>query len=73
MPMCMARPGIIKINASTGGVVARSELGSLAREARGQDISGSMEMNGIAYDSAHQKTFVTGKMWPIIYEMQFQH
>jgi glutamine cyclotransferase len=63
---------IIKINASTGEVVARIELGSLAREAKAR-YSGSMEMNGIAYDSVQQKTFVTGKMWPIIYEIQFQH
>ena len=63
---------IIKINPSTGEVVARIELGSLVREAKAR-YSGSMEMNGIAYDSVQQKIFVTGKMWPIIYEIQFQH
>ena len=63
---------IIKIDITTGKVIARIELGSLAREAKSR-YSGSMEMNGIAYDSARRKTFVTGKMWPIIYEIQFQH
>ena len=63
---------VIKIDVSTGRVVARIELGSLAREAKAR-YSGSMEMNGIAYDSVRKKTFVTGKMWPIIYEIQFQH
>ena len=63
---------IIKIDISTGKVVARIELGSLAREAKAR-YAGSMEMNGIAYDPVRRKTFVTGKMWPIIYEIQFQH
>ena len=63
---------IIKIDTSTGKIVARIELGSLVREAKAR-YDGSMELNGIAYDSMRKRTFVTGKMWPIIYEIQFQH
>ncbi len=63
---------IVKIDISSGKVIARIELGSLVREAKAR-YDGSMELNGIAYDSVRKRTFVTGKMWPIIYEIQFQH
>lgn len=63
---------IIKIDTSTGKVAARLELGSLAMEAKSR-YPGSMEMNGIAYDSVLNKVYVTGKMWPILYEIDFPH
>jgi len=28
-------------------------------------------MNGIAYDTASKKIYVTGKLWPNIYEVKF--
>jgi glutaminyl-peptide cyclotransferase len=61
---------IVKINPADGKVVGELDLTSLANEAR--NISrGSQEMNGIAYDSANDKVYVTGKMWPKIYEIKF--
>jgi glutaminyl-peptide cyclotransferase len=27
-------------------------------------------LNGIAYDAAHDRLFVTGKLWPKIFEIQ---
>jgi glutaminyl-peptide cyclotransferase len=27
-------------------------------------------LNGIAYDSVHKRLFVTGKLWPSIFEIQ---
>ncbi|MEP7372420.1 MAG: glutaminyl-peptide cyclotransferase [Chitinophagaceae bacterium] len=63
---------IIKIDTATGKVAARLELGSLATEAKSR-YRGSMEMNGIAYDSVLQKIYITGKMWPVLYEIQFPH
>jgi len=63
---------IVKIDIPSGKVVARMDLGSLVREAKSR-YAGSVELNGIAYDSVLKRTFVTGKMWPIIYEIQFQH
>lgn len=61
---------IIKIDPSTGKVIAKLELGSVVTEAASR-YKGSMEMNGIAYDSVKQKVYVTGKMWPVIYEIVF--
>ena len=33
----------------------------------------SAEMNGIAYDSATNKVYITGKLWPNIYELKFSY
>jgi glutamine cyclotransferase len=61
---------IVKIDPSTGKVVGQLDLFSLANEAVSL-YSGSMEMNGIAYDSATRKAYITGKMWPKVYEIEF--
>lgn len=63
---------IIKIDPSTGKVVGQLDLSTLANEAKTK-YPASMEMNGIAYDSATKKVLVTGKLWPNIYEIQFEH
>jgi glutamine cyclotransferase len=63
---------IIKIDPNTGKVAGKLDLGSLANEVKIKH-PGSMEMNGIAYDVHTDKIYVTGKMWPNIYEIQFSH
>ncbi|SKB27188.1 glutaminyl-peptide cyclotransferase [Daejeonella lutea] len=60
---------IVKIDPTTGKVVGKLDLGSLAHDAKNL-YSGSLEMNGIAYDSLANKVFVTGKLWPKIFELQ---
>jgi glutamine cyclotransferase len=61
---------IVKIDTSTGKVVGRLNLSVLADDARAK-YSGALEMNGIAYDSVTQKVYITGKMWPEVYEIKF--
>ncbi len=63
---------ILKIDPSSGRVVGKLDLTSLANEAQNK-YPGSAEMNGIAYDSTSKKIYVTGKMWPTIYEIRFSH
>lgn len=63
---------IIKINPSDGKIVGKLDLTSLANEAK-NIYSGSLEMNGIAYDTIKDRIFVTGKLWPKIYEIKFSH
>ena len=63
---------IIKIDPQTGKEVGRLDLSSLAAEAKIK-YPASLEMNGIAYDSSSQKVYVTGKFWPHIYEIEFEH
>jgi len=63
---------IIKIDPSNGRVVGKIDLSTLVAEATNR-YPGSLEMNGIAYDSTSKKIYVTGKMWPHIYEISFPH
>lgn len=63
---------IVKINPETGEVVGKLDLDDLNVKSR-EKYSRSLEMNGIAYDPASDKILVTGKLWPAIYEISFQH
>lgn len=62
---------IIRIDPSNGNVTAAIDLSALADQARSK-YSGSLEMNGIAYDSTSGKMYVTGKMWPEIYAISLK-
>jgi glutamine cyclotransferase len=61
---------IIKIDPASGKVVGRADFSSIAAEAKNK-YPGSEYMNGIAYDSAAKKIYITGKLWPNIYEVKF--
>ncbi len=63
---------LVKIDPGSGLVVAKLDLSSLANEVKSL-YRGSLETNGIAYDSLTNKTYITGKMWPKIYEISFAH
>ena len=63
---------ILKIDTSSGKVVGKLDLSSLSTDARSK-YPGAAEMNGIAYDSVQNKIYVTGKLWPTIYEIKFSH
>ena len=63
---------ILKIDTVTGKVVGKLDLSSLKTEAK-MKYPFSEETNGIAYDSVSNKVYVTGKLWPLIYEIQFNH
>lgn len=63
---------LVKIDPSSGNVVGKLDLTSLANEAKVK-YPASLELNGIAYDSTTRSVYVTGKMWPNIYEISFQH
>jgi glutaminyl-peptide cyclotransferase len=57
---------IARISPSTGRVAAWIDLQGLLdpRDAAGTDV-----LNGIAYDAAHDRLFVTGKLWPKLFEI----
>lgn len=63
---------IVKINPADGKVSGRLDLTLLAYEARMKNPEVDVP-NGIAYDSVSKKIYVTGKMWPNIYEISFEH
>lgn len=58
---------IARISPSTGRVTAWIDLHGLLdpRDAQRIDV-----MNGIAYDSEHDRLFVTGKLWPKLFEIR---
>ncbi|WP_431214847.1 glutaminyl-peptide cyclotransferase [Puia sp. P3] len=45
-------------------------LDGLENDARNK-YPGAEVLNGIAYDSTNEKVYVTGKLWPSIYEIKF--
>lgn len=61
---------IVKIDPNTGDVVAKMDLSPLLYESKVKN-PGSLETNGIAYDSINNRVLVTGKLWPTIYEIKF--
>jgi glutaminyl-peptide cyclotransferase len=63
---------IVKIDPATGHVTGRIDLSSLSYESRNKNPNVDV-LNGIAYDSASKKIYVTGKLWPTIYEITFPH
>jgi glutamine cyclotransferase len=64
---------IVKIDTSTGHVVGNINLtGLLSQYDPGAKIGGEAVLNGIAYDSATKKLYITGKDWPRLFEVQLQ-
>lgn len=61
---------ILKIEPSTGRVVSKLNFDSLDKEVKIK-YPQALEMNGIAYDSAANKIYITGKAWPNLYEVRF--
>jgi len=63
---------IDKIDPSSGRVVGRADFSNLKKEAESK-YPNAEYMNGIAYDSAAKKVYITGKQWPNIYEIRFRN
>lgn len=61
---------IVKIDPATGNVVGYMDLSSLTYEARNGNRQVDV-LNGIAYNPQTDKVYVTGKMWPAVYEITF--
>lgn len=62
---------IIRIDPGSGRVIGIIDLKNIVPE----EYKGHMDyvLNGIAYDSKTKHLFVTGKMWPQIFEIELQH
>ncbi|PIP07917.1 MAG: glutamine cyclotransferase [Syntrophobacteraceae bacterium CG23_combo_of_CG06-09_8_20_14_all_50_8] len=61
---------IVKISPETGRVVARYDLSGLVQKNQLEDPEAVL--NGIAYDEKKDRLFVTGKLWPMLFEVQFK-
>lgn len=63
---------IVKIDTNNGKVVGKLDLTPIASEIRSR-YPNSGVMNGIAYNPNSDKIYITGKLWPFIYEIEFAH
>jgi glutaminyl-peptide cyclotransferase len=59
---------IARISPSSGNVIGWIDLTGLL--APGQVSDPEAVLNGIAYDAAHDRLFVTGKLWPKLFEIK---
>lgn len=60
------RSSIAIISPKTGEVRAWIDLGGILPK---EDRAGAKELNGIAYDPKEDRLFVTGKLWPKLFEI----
>lgn len=61
---------IVKIDTTNGYVVGIMNLSGLLRQYDPtSQVSGDAVLNGIAYDSATKRLYITGKDWPKMFEM----
>jgi len=61
---------IVKISPDTGEVVGQIDLIELLKNGRPEDEEGVL--NGIAYDEKGDRVFVTGKLWPKLFEIKLE-
>ncbi|MBS1513295.1 MAG: glutaminyl-peptide cyclotransferase [Bacteroidetes bacterium] len=63
---------IIKINPSTGEVVGKMDVTNFPSKYFAKDIVQDRTdvLNGIAYDSTSKKMYITGKRWPLMFELK---
>lgn len=65
-------PYIFKIDPASGFIVAKADLTEMWNRIKAIDPAANVP-NGIAYDSTTKKIYVTGKLWPELYEIQFSN
>ena len=65
-------PYIIRIDPGTGKVLGKADFSNLVKEVKLKDPDVDY-MNGIAWDSAKNKIYITGKLWPNMYEVRLNN
>lgn len=67
---------IVKIDPNSGQIVGRLNFADLKSKAgitsNPMDAKAPEVLNGIAYDSAGKRLFITGKYWPKLFEIKLQ-
>jgi len=64
-------PQIARIDPATGHVIGWIDLAALAPPPPATATHDTVDVaNGIAYDSAGDRIFVTGKFWPVLYQIR---
>lgn len=64
-------PFILRIDPETGKLLGRIDFSDLVAQIRASNRRADV-LNGIAYDSAGDRVFITGKLWDKVFEVQIQ-
>lgn len=62
-------PYILKIDPGSGTIVGKVDVTNIWNRVKAKDPAADVP-NGIAYDSTTKKTFITGKKWPELYQIE---
>ncbi|MFT4094338.1 MAG: glutaminyl-peptide cyclotransferase [Niabella sp.] len=65
------KPYILKIDTASGEVTGRLDLSAIVDLVGFRKLNADV-LNGIACDAASGKVYITGKLWPSVYEIDFQ-
>lgn len=60
---------ILRIDPATGKLLGRIDVNELTDEVQDKNRKADV-LNGIAYDAATDRIFITGKIWPNLYEIK---
>lgn len=63
-------PYILKIDVVNGIVVAKADFSEIIQKVKSKNPQIDY-LNGIAYDTDNKKLYITGKLWPELYEIKF--
>jgi len=63
---------ILKIDKTNGNVVAEVDASNLLTQEQRSSLNREAVLNGIAYDADKESFFITGKLWPNIFEVKFK-
>lgn len=62
---------IIKIDPANGHILGKMDLSNLLKKSNAfVDVNEGYVLNGIAYDSTKKSLYITGKKWPLLFEMK---
>ena len=62
---------IIKIDPANGHILGKIDLsGLLTKAGKNVDTEEGYVLNGIAYDNVKKSLYITGKKWPLLFEMK---
>jgi glutamine cyclotransferase len=70
---------VLKIDPQTGSVVGKMDLSGLLQKSgmsfnpQNYTLNSGNVLNGIAYDSTKKSFYVTGKMWPALFEIKLNN
>lgn len=63
---------IVQIDKRTGRVVTNIDASRLLTDEERASLDAAAVLNGIAYDPGSERFYLTGKLWPMMFEVEFR-